>query len=92
MGDGSSELHKQLAAWLVGCKTGGKLLRSGIPRGWRVGDKTGAGRSNARNDIAAIWPPGRAPMIVAAYYAGSSASDDEQNAVLSEIGRLAAAI
>jgi beta-lactamase class A len=81
--------REQLIAWLVANKTGDKRLRAGIPKGWRVGDKTGSGSNNATNDIAVIWPPSRAPILVAAYYAEGHATDDERNAVLAEIGRLA---
>lgn len=80
----------QLAAWLVANRTGDKRLRAGVPSGWRVGDKTGSGENNVTNDIAVLWPPGRAPIIVTAYYAEARASTDERNAVLAEIGRLAA--
>ena len=38
--------------------------------------------------VAVIWPPGRAPIIVTAYYAEARATDDERNAVLAEVGRL----
>lgn len=82
----------QLTAWLVACQTGDKRLREGVPKGWRVGDKTGSGGNNATNDVAILWPPGRAPIVVTAYYAESRASEDERNAVLSEVGRLAAAL
>jgi beta-lactamase class A len=88
----SAPSRGQLAAWLVANKTGDKLLRAGVPGGWRVGDKTDTGANNATNDIAVIWPPGRAPVVVAAYYAEARASDDERNAVLAEVGRLAAAV
>lgn len=88
----SDRSREQLTAWLVGCKTGDKLLRAGLPAGWRVGDKTGAGGNNTRNDIAVIWPQGRAPMIVTAYYAESSASDDQRTEVLAAVGRLAAEV
>ncbi|MBN9563460.1 MAG: class A beta-lactamase [Alphaproteobacteria bacterium] len=87
----SAASREQLAAWLVATKTGDKRLRAGVPRGWRVGDKTGSGRNNATNDVAVIWPPGRAPIIVTAYYAETGASEEERNAVLAEVGRLAAA-
>jgi beta-lactamase class A len=80
----------QLAAWLLANKTGDKRLRAGVPRGWPVGDKTGSGSNNATNDIAVIWPPERAPIIVVAYYAEAHASDDERDTVLSDVGRLAA--
>jgi beta-lactamase class A len=88
----SAPSRGQLAAWLVGNKTGDKRLRAGVPPGWRVGDKTGSGGNNTTNDVAVIWPPGRAPIVVAAYYAEARASEDERNAVLAEVGRLAAAV
>jgi len=59
---------------------------------WLVANKTGSGANNATNDIAVLWPPGRAPIIVAAYYAEARASEAERDAVLSKVGRLAAAI
>jgi beta-lactamase class A len=87
----SAGSRDQLIAWLVANKTGDKRLRAGIPKDWQVGDKTGSGQNNATNDVAVIWPPKRKPVLVAAYYAESRASDDERNAVLAEVGRLAAA-
>jgi beta-lactamase class A len=83
--------REQLIAWLVANKTGDKRLRAGIPKAWRVGDKTGGGSNGATNDIAVIWPPDRAPMLVAAYYAEARATDEERNAVLADVGRLATA-
>jgi beta-lactamase class A len=88
----STGSREQLAAWLVANKTGDKRLRAGVPKGWQVGDKTGSGANNATNDIAVIWPPGRAPIVVVAYYAEARGSDEERSAVLAEVGRLAAAV
>src|SRR4051794_16208074 len=88
----SPSSREQLTAWLVANKTGDKRLRAGLPKHSRVGDKTGSGSNNATNDVAVIWPPGRAPIIVAAYYAEARASDEERSAVLAEVGRLAAAV
>ncbi len=88
----STSSREQLTAWLVANKTGDERLRAGVPKAWRVGDKTGSGANNATNDIAVLWPPGRAPIIVAAYYAEARASEAERDAVLSEVGRLAAAV
>lgn len=85
----SSRAH--LIGWLVANKTGDKRLRADIPPNWRVGDKTGAGENNTTNDVAVLWPPGRAPLIVTALYTASRGSEDERNAVLAEVGRLAAA-
>ncbi|MBE1488267.1 class A beta-lactamase [Plantactinospora soyae] len=54
-----------LNGWLRGNTTGGALIRAGVPDGWVVGDKTGAGGYGTRNDIAVVWPPDRAPIVLA---------------------------
>lgn len=64
------------------------IPRRGVLR--RVGDKTGSGANNTTNDLAVLWPPGRAPILVMAYDVEARAPEDERNAVLAEVGRLAA--
>ncbi|WP_258177154.1 class A beta-lactamase, partial [Streptomyces solincola] len=55
-----------LTGWLRANTTGDRTIRAGVPEGWVVGDKTGTGfHHGARDDIAVIWPPGRAPLVVA---------------------------
>ncbi len=88
----SEASRQQLIAWLNASTTGTNLLRAGIPHGWRVGDKTGRGPRFETNDIAIVWPPQRKPLLVTVYYAESTATDDECDAVLAEVGRIAAAI
>jgi beta-lactamase class A len=44
--------------------TGGELIRAGVPAGWQVADKTGAADYATRDDIAVIWPPRRAPIVL----------------------------
>ncbi|WP_039044254.1 class A beta-lactamase [Sporosarcina sp. ZBG7A] len=51
--------------WLKGSTTGDSLIRAGVPEGWEVGDKSGAGGYGTRNDIAIVWPPNREPIIIA---------------------------
>ncbi|WP_132115409.1 class A beta-lactamase [Actinocrispum wychmicini] len=46
-------------------QTGGTVIRAGVPAGWQVGDKTGTGGYGTRNDIALVWPPQRAPILLA---------------------------
>ncbi|MBT2369354.1 class A beta-lactamase [Streptomyces sp. ISL-10] len=56
----------QLTKWLRTNTTGDELIRAGVPKGWVVGDKTGTGSGyGARNDIAVVWPPDRAPIVMA---------------------------
>jgi beta-lactamase class A len=88
----SPRSREQLTAWLLANKTGDKRLRAGVPEGWRVGDKTGTGGNGSANDVGIAWPPGRAPILIAAYYAESEASDAERNAVLAEVGRIVSAL
>ncbi len=82
----------QLTAWLVNNQTGDKKLRAGVPVSWRVGDKTGSGANNASNDVAVIWPGDRPPILVTAYYTESKATGDQVNALMTDIGRLAAGV
>ena len=86
--------RSQLAAWLITNKTGDARLRAGVPKDWLVGDKTGTNGDKAgnANDIAVLWTSKRAPIIVTAYCEIPSISADERNAVIAEIGRIAATI
>jgi beta-lactamase class A len=84
----SARSQKQLQDWLVANTTGAKQLRAGLPSNWRIGDKTGSGKNGATNDIAICWPPNRAPILVAAYFVGSTASYEDRWAALAEVGQI----
>ena len=88
----SASSRAQLISWLRGCATGATKLRAGLPPGWAIGDKTGSGAQNETNDIGILYPPQRAPVLVTAYYAGSSADSATRDAVLAEVGRIAASV
>lgn len=89
LGDALSPASRaQLTDWLVANTTGAARLRGGLPPEWRVGDKTGASGNGVTNDIAIVWPPGRAPLLIAAYFAAPVASGT-RNAVLAAVGRIA---
>ncbi|GAA3091294.1 class A beta-lactamase [Streptomyces rectiviolaceus] len=56
----------QLTKWLKTNTTGDKTIKAGVPENWVVGDKTGTGSYyGARNDIAVVWPPDGAPIVMA---------------------------
>ncbi|SFX23304.1 beta-lactamase class A [Thermoactinomyces sp. DSM 45891] len=59
------EKRNMLIDWMKRNTTGDKLIRAGVPDGWIVGDKTGSGGYGTRNDIAIVWPPNRAPIVIA---------------------------
>lgn len=84
--------REKLIGWMVESPTGRERLRAGLPPDWRAGDKTGTwnGENNAANDIAIAWPPGRAPIIIAAYLHRSTADVAARNAAHAEIARIVA--
>jgi beta-lactamase class A len=83
--------RQRLVGWLVANQTGDESLRAGVPKGWRVGDKTGTGPTGgAVNDVAIVWPPGRAPILIAAYTDGGRGEAAERRRSLAAIGRIVA--
>jgi beta-lactamase class A len=86
----SSESRKHLEAWMIADTTGLTSLRAGLPSAWRVGNKTVSGKNGATNDIAICWPSNRTPVLITAYFVGSSASYADRYAALAEVGRIAA--
>lgn len=90
--------REKLVQWMIDTKTGSQRIRKGLPQRWRAGDKTGSGwgstYDNKTNDVAIFWPPARPPVIVTAYYEADGKYDevrDVDQAVLAEVGRIAAA-
>ncbi|WP_096187322.1 class A beta-lactamase [Evansella halocellulosilytica] len=59
-----ADKQELLIDWLKRNTTGDDLIRAGVPEGWEVGDKTGAGSHGTRNDIAIIWPPDKDPILL----------------------------
>ncbi len=89
VGDALSEpLRRQLEDWLQRNETGGSMIRAGVPENWTIGDKTGRGSNGATNDIAIMRPPGRAPILLAIYSVGSSASANDRAAAIAETAKI----
>jgi beta-lactamase class A len=85
--------RERLTGWMLANTTGDDRIRAGVPRGWKLGDKTGAWiPGGGVNDLAILWPPGRPAILVAAYTWGAPDKDmAARNAVLAEVGRILAA-
>jgi beta-lactamase class A len=82
----STPSKDRLVGWLRGNKTGDTRLRAGLPKDWRVGDKTGSGERGTTNDVGVIWRENREPVVVAIYLTGTSAAAAERNATIASIG------
>ena len=87
----STGAKQQLETWLLANTTGAKRLRAGLPNNWRIGDKTGTGENGATNDIAIVWPPDRAPILVTAFLVESTVSSADREAAIADVARLIAA-
>ena len=86
-----------LRRWMFATRTGSARVRRGLPADWPAGDKTGTGGGDGVtvkcNDVVWIEPPGRAPLVVAAYYDTGLVADwpsDDDEAVLADVGRIVA--
>jgi beta-lactamase class A len=94
----STRSRDMLARWLVNSKTGATCLRAGLPPSWTVGDKTGTGGannttgdSNTRNDVAVVWRPQGAPLVIAAYLTGSVLAAAPRDGALAKVGQIVSA-
>ena len=88
LGDALSPASRsRLEGWLRANTTGGGRLRAGLPGDWQAGDKTGSGANGTTNDIAILWPPGRKPLLVAAYLTGSKLDSEKRDAVHAMLAR-----
>ncbi|CAM5385864.1 class A beta-lactamase [Streptomyces hirsutus] len=75
----------QLTKWLRTNTTGDELIRAGVPHGWVVGDKTGGGGVyGVRNDIAVVWPPDAAPIVMAIMSNRGTEDADYDNKLIEE--------
>jgi beta-lactamase class A len=84
--------REQITRWLVGSKTGDRKLRALLPTGWKTGDKTGGGGNGTNNDIAVLWPPGKAPVLVTSYLTGTVADAATRDRALAQVGKLTASL
>jgi beta-lactamase class A len=87
----SPRSQAKLAGWMKDCRTGTARLRAGFPKDWIAADKTGTGENGAANDVAILWPPKRAPILIAAYLSESSASPSSLDHAHAKIGAIMAA-
>ncbi|MGL5004341.1 MAG: class A beta-lactamase [Casimicrobium sp.] len=91
------ESRERLVGWMRNTQTGVRRLRAGLPADWRTGNKTGTGRTegttNKCNDVAITFPPGKSPIIIAAYFDSGEytpQTEHRHEAVLAEVAKIAA--
>jgi beta-lactamase class A len=79
--------REHLTGWMLGCKTGDNRLRAGLPKDWRVGDKTGNNGKDCSGDIAVTWSTRGEPVVICAYTRGGAPTPRQIDDVFAQIGR-----
>jgi beta-lactamase class A len=83
----SPNSRERITGWMLGCKTGDNRLRAGLPKDWRVGDKTGNNGKDAFGDIAVTWSTSGEPVLICAYTRGGAPTPAQVETVFAGIGR-----
>lgn len=78
---------QQLKQWMTDNKVAGSLLRSVLPDGWVIADRSGAGGHGSRGITAIIWPNNGSPKIISIYITQSTATMEERNQAIATIGK-----
>lgn len=90
LGDGLDNAGRaRLVAWMQASTTGAKRIRAGIPDDWGLAGKTGSGQYGIANDMAVLWPPGRAPLVLAVFSRRPGHADIRRDEPVAEAARLA---
>ncbi len=81
--------REKLQNWMKANVTGNNRIRAGVPKGWSVADKTGTGFAyGTTNDIAIIWPPKKAPVVITVFYSSTKKENPKREDVLASATRI----
>lgn len=81
----------ELINWMIDSKDAAtRRLRAGLPKGWRIANKPGTWDGISTNDIGVVFPPGRDPIVVAAYLGEAPGETKDQEAILADVARIVA--
>jgi len=83
----SPSSRKQLADWMLETRTSGERLRSGLPSGWRLADKTGTGSNGTANDVGVYWTSAGDQIFVCVFLTEAKIDRTGQSAIIANIGK-----
>jgi beta-lactamase class A len=79
-----------VTGWLKATQTGATLVRAELPAEWTVGDKSGSGAYASRGDIAVVWRPDAAPLVIAVHSSKDRQDAEADDALVSGAAKAAA--
>ncbi|ULN67069.1 class A beta-lactamase [Vibrio gigantis] len=84
----SEESKAQLKTWMMNNKVSDGMIRSILPDGWKIADRSGAGAYGSRAITAIVWSETRAPLIISISLTETELTIPERDAVINEISEL----
>jgi beta-lactamase class A len=86
----SPKSRARLTGWMIDCQTGADRLRAGLPKDWRIGDKTGNNGKDGAGDIAFATTQSGRRLVMCVYTRGGSPTAPQLEAAFTAVGRLVA--
>jgi beta-lactamase class A len=83
--------REKLESWLTQNTTGDAMIRAGVPKDWKVGDKTGRNSQGNSNDIAIIRRPNHQPILLCIYVEAPKETAERGAEMIAEVTREALA-
>ncbi|MBB4679267.1 beta-lactamase class A [Crossiella cryophila] len=59
--------RQRVTDWMLANTTSGDRFRAGLPKDWKLADKTGTGSYGTNNDVGIAWTPAGTPILLAVY-------------------------
>ena len=84
----SKQSKKIIFSWMKENTTGKGKIRGGLPSGWEVADKTGAGSYGIVNDIGIVWSSACKPIVLAIYTVSNDENAQRSNEPVSQTTKL----
>lgn len=78
--------RRQLVAWMEQNTVSDALLRSVLPDGWTIADRSGAGNNGTRNIVALVHDEHDTAAVIAIFITTTQAEWDQRNTAVASIG------
>ncbi|WP_070964184.1 class A beta-lactamase [Vibrio sonorensis] len=89
LGEGLSEgAQKTILGWMERNRVSMALLRSVLPYGWSIADRSGSGSKGSRGITALIWKETRKPLVMSIYVTETNLTLSDRNQLIADIGEV----
>ena len=83
----SANAANQLIDWMEHNTVSDELIRSVLPEGWTIADRSGAGGNGTRNITALLRDEQGTALIIAIFMTGAQVEPTQRNAAVAKIGK-----